>query len=69
MSKERVLQVKGSTVKSQGVPTNCFGITDGKKWFFYAYLTKAEAEGVMAKITPDKVSVNIAHPAPLVIVK
>ena len=45
---------------------SAWGITDGKKWFFYAYETQAEAEAVMAKFTtPDHVRVNIAHRAPV----
>lgn len=47
----------------------CWGITDGKKWFFYGYRTEAQATGMLASFTsPQHVSVNIAHDGPMSLV-
>ena len=48
--------------KVLGVPS--FGITDGKKWFFYAYPSEDVAVRVACKITPDKVATNISYYEP-----
>ncbi len=40
-----------------------FGLTNGKKWFFYAYTTKERAEGMIQHFTAPKViEVNISQP-------
>lgn len=46
-----------------------FGITNGKKWFFYAYPTIAVAEGIMRKFTTQQhIDVNVSHAEPLELV-
>lgn len=57
------LQVKETKVGRHTV--NAFGITDGKKWFFYAYSTKESADALLPHFdTEIKIRVNISHPMP-----
>ena len=55
------IRVKGCKVKG----LSAYGITDGKKWFFYAYKTKERAEKMLPIFTTEEViRVNIAHDNP-----
>lgn len=47
-----------------------FGITDGKLWFFYAYVSERAADKVLLGIgsDPEKVRVNISQASPVKIV-
>ena len=49
-----------------------WGLTDGEKWFFYAYPTQEAAEGIKASFDAgDSITheVNISYPEPLQLVK
>jgi len=47
----------------------CWGITDGKRWFFYGYRTEAKATAMLPSFsTPLHVSVNITQAGPMSLV-
>lgn len=47
-----------------------YGITDGKKWFAYAYPTQEKADGMLKHFSDaDIIRVNIAHPSPISLIK
>jgi hypothetical protein len=55
------VRVKPCTVGGR----KAFGLTDGKKWFFYAYETRAAATSMLRHFTePKVVEVNISQPQP-----
>lgn len=58
-----------ATVRSvQGA--HCWGITDGKKWFFYGYDSQHAAETIRDRIVGEvAIRVNISLPAPVSLVK
>jgi GH35 family endo-1,4-beta-xylanase len=47
----------------------CWGITDGKLWFAYAYPKFEDAQEVVCRFTREKIKdlikVNLAYPAPI----
>lgn len=50
-----------------------FGITDGKKWFLYAYVSKETAQNVLKRILSNQMAtmcltLNISYPEPLQLV-
>ena len=46
-----------------------YGITDGKKWFFYAYKNKSKAEEILNDSSiKNQLVFNVAYPKPLCIV-
>jgi hypothetical protein len=43
-----------------------FGITDGKKWFAYAYPTQEQAEKILpCFITENEININISYSHPI----
>ncbi len=51
----------------RGAP--CWGITDGKKWFFFGYRTEDRAKAMLRNFsTPLHVSVNISQSQPMSLV-
>jgi len=61
--------IKPVTVKKIG---SSYGITDGKKWFFYCYRTAERAQAVLDKVNfndPETRRINIAHEKPLTLVE
>lgn len=63
-----MLKVKPCEVIEKGTKFRGFGITDGKKWFIYAYTTKEKAEALLPSFDfPGRVGVNIAFSAPLLV--
>ncbi len=66
--KQKPLQVKQCKVapKARGLEPNpeqdVWGITDGKKWFWFAYTHKESAEKMMVGLQDEgRRSVNILH--------
>jgi hypothetical protein len=62
------------TIKTKECTVNgkkCYGITDGRgKWFFYAYKTKEQADGMLKHFdTKMRVEVNISQPQPFKLVE
>lgn len=47
----------------------CWGITDGKKWFFYGYPSEERASAMLPSFsTPTHVRINISYDAPMALV-
>jgi hypothetical protein len=66
LRKSEMLKIKQCKVGGQVG----FGITDGKKWFAYAYVERSRAESVLIKIlatnpTPQSIKVNVTYSEPL----
>ena len=60
------LIIKACTTKKE-IPA--WGITDGKRWFFYAYTTKLRAEQVSERFANQaQVDANISYPEPVELV-
>lgn len=58
---QKVIRVKEYTLDGK----KTWGITDGKKWFFYAYSTKERAEVMLEHFnSPSVIEVNISQPQP-----
>ena len=60
-----LLHVKSCSVGGK----KAWGITDGKKWFFYAYETKDWAEAMARHFkTPEliRVNINVSQPVQMV---
>jgi hypothetical protein len=69
LRKSEMLKIKECKVGGQVG----FGVTDGKKWFSFAYTEKYRAESVLVKIlannpTQESIKVNIDRPEPIQLV-
>jgi hypothetical protein len=53
-----MLKVQKTTVKGRKV----FGVTDGKKWFWWAYVLEESARKMVTSLSPEKYrQVNVVH--------
>ncbi len=56
-----MLKVKQCKVNGK----NVYGLTNGKKWFYYAYISKDQAESMLVHfVTEMDYTVNICHQQP-----